>query len=373
MKRELWLDNIRWATVLLVLLFHVFYIFNSVGVFGGVGSFAQTQYQDAVMYLLYPWFMLLLFVVAGISARHALTSRSLKEFIRSRTLKLLVPSTIGLFVFQWIVGFFNAMASGALPLEGVPGPVKYFIYALSGVGALWFVQDLWLFSLILALIVRISPKQRLLGACEKASPWLLLAISFLLILGSAQIYADAEAAPAAGLVNLYRPHYYIMGFLSGYYIFSQPRVQALLSQHCHWLAGLAAASLIAYAIVAFGRDCTAPAHLAMPAVQLLAFLTVIAVIGFAKRHFDRGSKFASYMSRSSYGIYILHYSVLISAAYLLTGGFKLAECSLPPALVYLGTAVAVFGLTPLLNELIRRIPLLRWCILGIKGQAAHKK
>lgn len=367
MKRELWLDNIRWATVLLVLLYHVFYVFNSVGVFGGAGSFAETQYQDALMYLLYPWFMLLLFVVAGISARLALASRSLKEFIRSRTLKLLVPSTIGLFVFQWIVGFFNAKASGALPLEGVPGVVKYFIYALSGVGPLWFAQDLWLFSLVLALMVRLCPAQHLLKTCEKASPWLLLGISFLLVLGTAQIYADAEAAPAAGLVNLYRPHYYLMGFLSGYYIFSQARVQALLTQHCHWLGALAAASLIAYATVAFGCDYAAPEHLALPPVQLLAFVTVIAIVGLAKRHCDRSSKFATRMTRVSYGLYLLHYSVLISAAYLLTGGFDLARCAIHPALIYAGVAVAVFALTPLLYEIIRRIPLLRWCILGIKS------
>lgn len=369
MEREHWLDNIRWMTVLLVLLYHVFYIYNSVGVFGGVGHFAETQYQDAVMYLLTPWFMLLLFVVAGISARHALASRSLKEFTRSRTLKLLVPSTIGLFVFQWIVGWFNAMASGAMQLEGVPGFIKYFIYALSGVGALWFAQDLWIFSLVLVLIVRISPKQRLLNVCEKASPWLLLIISFMLILGAAQIYVDAEAAPAIGLVNLYKPHYYLMGFLSGYYIFSQPRVQALLMKHSHWLGGLAAASLIAYAIAFFGQDNSLPEHLAMPAVQLLAFLTVIAIIGLAKRHLARTSKFATYMTRSSYGLYVLHYSVLISAAYLLTGGFNIAECAIPPVLVYIGTAVAVFALTPLLNELIRRIPFLRWCILGIRKPA----
>ena len=30
-------------------------------------------------------------------------------------------------------------------------------------------------------------------------------------------------------------------------------------------------------------------------------------------------------------------------------------------------AVAVFALSPLLYEIIRRIPVLRWCVLGEKG------
>ena len=39
---------------------------------------------------------------------------------------------------------------------------------------------------------------------------------------------------------------------------------------------------------------------------------------------------------------------------------------LPPLAMYLILAVAVFALSPLLYEIIRRIPLIRWCVLGEK-------
>ena len=78
--RKYWLDNLRWVTVLLVLLYHVFYFYNNKGVFGGIGGFGEwpqvKQYQDVVMYILYPWFMPLLFLVAGISAHYALAHHS---------------------------------------------------------------------------------------------------------------------------------------------------------------------------------------------------------------------------------------------------------------------------------------------------------
>ena len=71
--RKHWIDNLRWVTVLLVLLYHVIYFYNNKGVFGGIGGFGDgPQYQDVVMYILYPWFMPLLFILAGISARYAL-------------------------------------------------------------------------------------------------------------------------------------------------------------------------------------------------------------------------------------------------------------------------------------------------------------
>ena len=75
MNRKHFLDNIRWVTVLLVLLYHVVYFYNNKGVFGGIGGWVddpKAQPQDVVMYLLYPWFMMLLFLVAGISSRYAL-------------------------------------------------------------------------------------------------------------------------------------------------------------------------------------------------------------------------------------------------------------------------------------------------------------
>ena len=105
--RKLYLDNIRWATVLVVIVYHVFYLFNACGVFGGVGAFSEVQYQDAFLYFVYPWFMVLLFLIAGMCARYSLEKYSAKDFIKMRTRTLLVPSTIGLFVFYWLVGFLH--------------------------------------------------------------------------------------------------------------------------------------------------------------------------------------------------------------------------------------------------------------------------
>ena len=104
--RKLYLDNIRWATVLVVIVYHVFYLFNACGVFGGVGSFAPVQYQDAFLYFVYPWIMVLLFLIAGMCARYSLEKYSAKDFIKMRTRTLLVPSTIGLFVFYWLDNYF---------------------------------------------------------------------------------------------------------------------------------------------------------------------------------------------------------------------------------------------------------------------------
>ena len=40
-KRYLFIDNIRWVVVLLVLLYHVFYNYNTLGVFGGIDGIIE--------------------------------------------------------------------------------------------------------------------------------------------------------------------------------------------------------------------------------------------------------------------------------------------------------------------------------------------
>lgn len=63
--RKYYLDNIRWSTVLLVLLYHVFYMFNGVGVPGCIPNAANIPAFDRIACLIYPWFMVLFFIISG--------------------------------------------------------------------------------------------------------------------------------------------------------------------------------------------------------------------------------------------------------------------------------------------------------------------
>ena len=53
-SRKPYLDNIRWATVVLVVIYHVIYMFNGVQPFGVIGPFREHQFQDGFLYLVYP-------------------------------------------------------------------------------------------------------------------------------------------------------------------------------------------------------------------------------------------------------------------------------------------------------------------------------
>ena len=359
MNRKHFLDNIRWVTVLLVLLYHVVYFYNNKGVFGGIGGWVDDpkgQPQDVIMYLLYPWFMMLLFLVAGISSRYALQKSTKGQWFKKRTRQLLVPATIGLFVFQWMTGYFNTQIAGVA--QGIPnqiasipaGPIRYMACAFSGIGPLWFIQELWVFCLLLIIFVAIE-RDRLYNAVgrllQSTRDWskpcrlaLLLVGGFLLIWAGAQgSIPHPDEHSAQGLWNLYRPAAYLVPFLMGYYLFSRDNVQRFLSRYAYWLLVPAVAAGVALTLATWGEDNTAACF---------------------KAWADRTTPFATYMTRSSYGIYIVHYLIIAALGYML----KLYT-SLPPVADYLILLVAVFTLSPALYELLRRIPLVRWAVLGI--------
>ncbi len=74
--RKSYIDNIRWITVVLVVIYHIIYMFNGVTTFAVIGPFSDNQPQDIYMYIVYPWFMLLLFTISGMSARFYLENHS---------------------------------------------------------------------------------------------------------------------------------------------------------------------------------------------------------------------------------------------------------------------------------------------------------
>lgn len=350
--RKIYLDNIRWATVLLVLIYHVLYVYNNVGIPGGIPKAANIPVFDTIACIIYPWFMVLLFVIAGMSARYALQKRTDRQFIKERAVKLLLPSTAGLFVVHWITGYLNIKMGGGL--EYIPRFLVYPIAAISGTGPLWFIQMLFLFSCALVLLRRIDQADKIWTLCKRADVPVILLLA-LLIFGGAQILNIP-------VFTMYRFGIYFAAFLIGYYVFSHEEVQDRIEQICIPMACLAAAGAVLYAMRYGGRDYTAPACLQSLMTNLYLWVVVLGALGCGKRYFNVATPFTRYMAKASFGVYILHYPILTSAGYILNTYFHF------PAIWNYTIALATqFVGTFLAYEIVRRIPGIRCLVLGIKG------
>ena len=353
--RKLYIDNIRWITVVLVVLYHVIYMFNGIETLGVIGPFSDVQYQDAFQYIVYPWFMLLLFVVSGMSARYELVRRSEKEFVKNRTGRLLVPSTLGLLVFWWILGYYNLLLGGGLEqMAAVPKPVLFIIMAVSGIGPLWYIQMLWIFSVLLVWVRR-EEKDRLWKLGEKANvPFLVLFA--IVIWGAAQILNTP-------MIVVYRFGIYGVGFFVGYFVLSHDEVMDRLEK-C-WLPLVVCAVILAvvFTVMYWGRPYAEHSVLDTPLCNLFAWIAAIAVLAFMKKWGNISNTLTRWMAAKSWGLYLFHYLFIAMTAYYLTMYTKL-----PAVLLYFFVAAAGFAGAYLAYEIIRRIPVLRWFVCGIGGK-----
>ena len=352
--RRKYLDNIRWVTILIVIIYHVIYMFNGVTTYGVIGPFSEDQPQDIFLYIVYPWFMFLLFVVSGMAARFELDHKGESGFIRNRTRKYLVPSTIGLFVFWWILGYYNMLIGGAFESMGtVPKPVLYLIMCISGIGPLWYIQMLWLFSLILIWIRKIE-KDRVYNLAAKTNV-------FIIVLLGIAVYGAAQVLNTP-IVVVYRFGIYGLGFLLGYFIFSHEEVMEKLEKYWMLFGLLALAFCILFLVFNLGKPYPEHEVLDTFLCNMYAWFGTLGLLAFMKKWGDFHNGFSDWMCRKSWGLYVFHYlGIAISSWYI-----KMYLPQIPVFFVYLLVLVSGVAGALLLYEIISRIPVLRWCVLGIK-------
>lgn len=348
--RKPFLDNLRYSIVLLVLVYHVFYLFNSVGVITNV-VIPGIPALDSFLYLVNPWFMITMFAISGICARYSLEKQTGRAFLRSKIRRQLIPSIVFVFLFGWSCGWVTNQYVDMFAGAQLPGVIKYLIWSLSGLGPVWFLHQLLLADLVLLLIRRLDKKQVLLTLGSKVTMPVLILLVFALW-GSAQILN-------APIIEVYRCGIYTFSFLAGYYIFSHDHVQNLLARWAKPLLAASAVLAIGYIFWAWGENYGATSHLKKLPVNLYAWFGMLTVLGCAKRWMDTETAFTRYMAPRSFGIFILHYPLLALGAWAMD-----KMLGLPVWTMYLLLPLLSALVLPLLIAGIRRIPILNRLILG---------
>ena len=221
--RKHYLDNIKWIVQILVVLYHLFFMYASsvIALPSVYGQITKEPFLlgDIYQYAVYPWFMTVLFIVSGITAKIYLDNHTTKEFIGSRTTKFLVPSTIGVLVFGYVQGYLNmSLSEGAFDsMKEAPALVKYLVMCVSGTGVLWFLQVLWVLSIVLVIVRKIE-KDRLWKVCAKTNMAVLLLM--------AVPFYGAGLILNTPVITVYRFGLYGIAFFTGYFIFSHEEVIA---------------------------------------------------------------------------------------------------------------------------------------------------
>lgn len=350
--RKPFLDNLRYAIVLLVIFYHVFYLFNSVGVITNV-DIPGIPALDVVQYVLYPWFMVTLFVISGVCARYSLEKQTDREFLKSKVRRQLIPSIAIIFILGWTSGWVTGQYADMFGTNSaaIPGFAKYLIWSLSGIGSLWFLHQLLIAEVVLVLIRKIDRADRLHSLGGKAGMPILCLLVFALW-GSAQILNTP-------VIEVHRNGIYIFAFLLGYCLFSHDHIQNMLAKYAPALLGVSAVLAVAYTLRFWGENYAAMDNLKAFLTNAYAWFATLAVLGAGKRWMDRQTPFTRYMAPRSFGFYVLHYPILALGAWAMDRLLHLPVWSM-----YLLLPVLLAVVLPPLVAILKRVPILKTLVLG---------
>lgn len=342
--RKHYIDNLRNITILLLFPIHTFMIWNDFGSRFYIWQ-EENKILSTLIVLVNPWFMPILFVLAGMSARYALAKRTDKEFVMQRIDKLLIPFISGMIVlvpFQALYArkYFDHY-DGSLPEHWI-----YFFTHLTDFsgydgafspGHLWFILFLFFISMITLVLFRLAPYEKVSYRVEKISSFgvllLFIPVWIMYYLGN---FGGFSVGKNLAL------------YIIGYYVLSNDLIIDKLEKNISRLTCLCAVGTIAsvtmYYMFSYYGDLW---------VNFIGWISILVLLIAGKRFLNERTGFTEYFNSASYPIYILHQSILVALAYYVV---QISDTLLVQIFCI---CFGSFLLTVLTYHLIRLIPIVR--------------
>lgn len=304
-RRIHYIDNLRWMTVSLLILFHAAIAYNTWGEANYI-FFEPIKPIASVVTFITPWFMPLMFLLAGVSSRYSLQKRGTAAFIRERLIRLGIPLVFGIIVLNPILSFIadkshNGYAGGYFEHYGV-----YFtrITDLTGydggftLGHFWFLLILIVVSLLSCVIIKLIPK----GKTATRITGILLSVSAV-----ATFDIKFFSKPLVMFLCVY---------LLGYYVFSDRDFVARLSRFKWILVTLFLLSSVADVVLYTYID---GFEILNTVCYYMTFITGIpAIIAIGNDHLDFSNRFTKFNASISYVFYIIHFPIVVMCQYCLS-------------------------------------------------------
>lgn len=342
--RKYHIDNLRWITILLLIPYHAAMAWNVWGEPNYI-YFKSNNIISSIVVFLSPYFMPLMFLIAGISTRFALQKRTIGQYILERFKKLFIPFCLGTTLIMplmtYIADKFNYGYQGNLfqhyaifftrftDLTGSDGGFS--------VGQFWFILYLFLISLIAILIILLQRK--LIPSKNTDAPLMLICFWGLPL----PLFNELLSIGGKSLAE------YTYVFLIGYYIFSNNNAISKLEKY-KWIflcIGLTATVFNVYMFIWSDTQHTLSNIIAK---YLSEWFMINSLLGIGKKYLDFSGKVSKNMSQISYSFYIFHFIWVVLFQYLLFNVF-----SSNTILLYILPVFLAYGATLLCCEVCIRV------------------
>ena len=345
--RKHFIDNLRWGAVLMLIPYHAAQAFNTWGEPNYV-SFEGSRAICSVIVFMSPWYMPLLFLLAGISTRYSLQKRSRSQYLTERLKRLGVPLVFGMLTFVPAMTYIAEKSRGTFE-GGFFEHYSVFFTKLTdwtgadggfSMGQFWFLLYLLVIS---SAAVGITTLQKKLT--DRPAP--VLPFPAVILLGAPlPLLSEVLSVGGKSLAE------FLYIFLVGYYVFSDDRIieKAAKYRFITLPAGIIAGIADVYLFVWTGTEYPA---LNTAAKFVCEWCMVLGLMGLGKKRLDLSNKFTAHMSSRSMSFFGYHFIWVVLFQYLMAGAFEGNT-----ALLYFVPEAAAYAATFICCEITARLPVL---------------
>lgn len=335
--RLLFIDNIRWSMIILVLSMHASDTYSPFGNWYytdrqamGLGT---KLFFGVYQSFLQAFFMALLFFIAGYFSAAACDRKGFSQFVRDRFVRLGLPTLLFMLVIGPLTQYFLSRTWGT----GGFGH-QWLLHLkdgewLSETGPMWFCAALLLFSIIYSLMRLTGWREPGIEPGNNGRHNLSIA-AFITIMAASTFLVRIAVPENAAVLNVHPgdfPQYALM-FVAGAFGYRGDWMMGLPERFCvRWAsATLVPAVALFAALLLFGGALQGQTAQYVGGLNLVsagkclweALVCVgmgLLILGVYRRHFDRQGEVTRWLSDNAFGVYLIHPPILIGFAILLHG------------------------------------------------------
>lgn len=356
MDRKNYIDNLRIICILLLFPFHSAMCFNAFGEKFYVTG-APDKLLSCIVVALNPWWMALLFALAGISTVYALKKRSGKEYAKERVSRLLIPLIFGLLIVIPVQGFIGDVWNNGYNGGYFAHYIKFFttLTDFSGndgsftPGNLWFILYLFIISIVvLPLVLWYNKKEKKFDFSR--INMVILILSGIVIITLSTLVLDIGGKSIGDFTAC---------FLLGFFVLSNDKVIKKLSKYSTVL-GILWLILMILRVVMFVYDFKGDLIWDLQ-YKCSEWIGILAVLGLGAKYINKRTTFTEYFSRAVFPVYTIHQTILVTLAFFVVPRVENVYVAF---LIIMTTS---FIVTLIFYELLKRTSVTRF-IFGIKSK-----
>lgn len=355
--RQYYIDWLRIILILSVFLYHIGMVFSEMH--WHVKNDLHIENLKYLMSFLHVWRIPLLFLIAGVSSFYSLGSKTIKQYLRERFIRLVIPFFVGIAILVPVqiyiekINQYDSLFSFYPHLFDGIYPTGNFTWA-----HLWFIFYLFVFALVISPSLNFirsakfkKIQEKLIDLTNKKLGTNLFLIPLLL----SQIILYPYLPKASHY------SYDLLFFVFGLCVFSNKRIiLALMEQRKLYLfeSLILSAIMLSPYFINYGMFSHQITYFSSVMLALSCSMTAL---GYARKYLNEDSKFRKYLSEAIYPFYLIHQPIIVITAYFVV------QWDLPIGVKFVAITLGALTIsTGLYWHFIRPLNLFR-VIFGLKA------